>query len=137
VVENPGIEEFFSEDTGPSPDLTYVLPHGETVVLGGTAEDDQWSLEPDLRAAHDIVMRCSEIDPRLAIARVLAHRVGLRPTRATVRVEETTQGSARVLHNYGHGGGGVTLSWGCAHEITTAVLADEPLTPLPGDPASP
>jgi D-amino-acid oxidase len=126
VVENPGIDEFFSEDTGPSPDLMYVLPHGETVVLGGTAEADQWSLEADLETAHDIVARCSEIDPRLAIARVLAHRVGLRPTRPTLRVgEETTEGSPRILHNYGHGGGGVTLSWGCAREIRDAVLAGE------------
>jgi D-amino-acid oxidase len=126
VVVNPGIEEFFSEDTGSSPDLMYVLPHGETVVLGGTAEADKWSLEADVDTAHDIVVRCSEIDPRLAIARVLAHRVGLRPTRPTVRVgEETTEGPSRLLHNYGHGGGGVTLSWGCAQEIRDAVVAGE------------
>jgi D-amino-acid oxidase len=137
VVENPGIEDFFSEDTGPAPDLTYVLPHGKTVVLGGTAEVGRWSLEPDLRTAADIVTRCSGIHASLATARVLGHRVGLRPTRATVRVgEETTETPARLLHNYGHGGGGVTLSWGCAQEIARAVLDGQQLTPAPPDAAS-
>ena len=56
-------------------------------------------------------------------ARVLAHRVGLRPARPEVRLEAEPLGGGRVLwHNYGHGGGGVTLSWGCALEITAAVL---------------
>lgn len=39
IVTNPGLSEFFSEDTGPSPDLLCIYPHGDTVVLGGTAID--------------------------------------------------------------------------------------------------
>jgi D-amino-acid oxidase len=43
--------------------------------------------------------------------------------RPTVRLEEESLGGGRrLLHNYGHGGAGVTLSWGCAMEIVTAVL---------------
>jgi D-amino-acid oxidase len=54
---------------------------------------------------------------------VLEHVVGLRPGRSTVRLEEGEQLSsgARVVHNYGHGGAGITLSWGCAHEVVTLV----------------
>ncbi len=50
---------------------------------------------------------------------VLEHIVGLRPARPTVRVEEsvTGPGRARLLHNYGHGGSGLTLGWGCAQDI--------------------
>ena len=54
-------------------------------------------------------------------ARILEHQVGLRPVRDVVRVEAQTLGSARVVHNYGHGGTGVGLSWGCAGEVVALV----------------
>ncbi len=117
VVTNPGLTDFFSEDTGTAPDLLCIYPHGNTVVLGGTAIDGQGDLAPDPAAADAILHRCTAIEPRLAQARVLAHRIGTRPTRATVRVEpEQRAGGRLVIHNYGHGGAGVTLSWGCARE---------------------
>ncbi|MCX4568222.1 FAD-binding oxidoreductase [Streptomyces viridodiastaticus] len=117
VVTNPGLTEFFSEDTGLSPDLLCFYPHGDTVVLGGTAIDGEGDLAPDDKAVAGILARCAEVEPRLAEARVLEHRVGARPTRATVRVEEEVgEDGTVVVHNYGHGGAGVTLSWGCAEE---------------------
>ncbi|MFE4018662.1 FAD-dependent oxidoreductase [Streptomyces sp. NPDC059101] len=122
IVENPGITEFFSEDTGLSPDLVCFYPQGKTIVLGGTAIDGEPSLETDPAAAAAIVQRCAAIDPRLEKARVLEHRVGTRPTRPEVRVEaEQRDGAALLFHNYGHGGAGVTLSWGCAREITAMI----------------
>ncbi|WDZ87243.1 FAD-dependent oxidoreductase [Micromonospora cathayae] len=117
VVENPGITEFFSEDTGPSPDLLHFYPQGETLVLGGTAQPGEWNREPDPETAAAIVARCADVEPRLRTARVVDHRVGLRPTRPYVRVKEEQLGDAKVVHNYGHGGAGLTLSWGCALEI--------------------
>ena len=117
VLTNPGLTECFSEDPGLSPDLLCFYPHGDTVVLGGTAMDGEGDLAPDDKAAAGILARCSEVEPRLAQARVLEHRVGARPTRATVRVEEEVgEDGTAVVHNYGHGGAGVTLSWGCAEE---------------------
>ena len=118
IVKNPGITEFFSEDTGLAPDLVCIYPHGETVVLGGTAIDGEASLREDPVAARAIVERCAAIDPRLAKAAVVAHRVGTRPTRSEVRVEVDVRGDGvPLIHNYGHGGSGVTLSWGCAREV--------------------
>jgi len=35
-------------------------------------------------------------------------------------------GEKLIVHNYGHGGGGITLSWGTAH-LATALLPGEPL----------
>ncbi|NEB20988.1 FAD-dependent oxidoreductase, partial [Streptomyces coelicoflavus] len=47
----------------------------------------------------------------------LAHRVGLRPARDAVRLERgTLPDGRRLVHNYGHGGAGVTVAWGCAQE---------------------
>ncbi|WBB46819.1 FAD-dependent oxidoreductase [Verrucosispora sp. WMMA2044] len=117
VVENPGITEFFTEDTGPSPDLLHFYPQGETVVLGGTAQPGDWSREPDPNTTAAIIDRCSEVEPRLRGTRVLGQRIGLRPTRTRVRVEGQRLDSATLIHNYGHGGAGITLSWGCAAEV--------------------
>ncbi|GAA3766853.1 FAD-dependent oxidoreductase [Plantactinospora mayteni] len=122
VVENPGITEFFSEDTGPSPDLLHFYPQGETLVLGGTAQPGEWSREPDLDIAAIIVARCADIEPRLRDARVIEHRVGLRPTRPCVRLEEQRLAGTRLIHNYGHGGAGLSLSAGCAAEVHTRIV---------------
>lgn len=121
VVENPGITGFFSEDTGPSPDLMHFYPQGNVVILGGTAQPDDWRREPDLDIAAAIVTRCAEIEPRLRDARIIGHRVGLRPTRAYIRLEEQRLAETHVIHNYGHGGAGVTLSWGCGAAVTSKI----------------
>ena len=55
--------------------------------------------------------------PELAGARVVGHRVGLRPVRPAVRLEA----EGRRVHCYGQGGAGVTLSWGCADEVVALV----------------
>jgi D-amino-acid oxidase len=124
VVRNPGIEEFYVNHTMHGTDYVYLLPHGDVVLLGGTAEDDAWDLAARPSVAERIVRDCSVVDARLRGAEIVEHRVGLRPYRPSVRLEAQDLGAGRVLwHNYGHGGGGVTLSWGCAREITEAVLA--------------
>lgn len=47
---------------------------------------------------------------------------GLRPVRASVRLERQLVAPGRcVIHNYGHGGSGVTLSWGCAGDVVRLV----------------
>lgn len=83
-------------------------------------DEHRWDTGVDQVEAQSILSRCSGIEPRLRDAEVLEHVVGLRPARPTVRVEEskTGPGRARLLHNYGHGGSGITLGWGCAQDIT-------------------
>jgi D-amino-acid oxidase len=121
VVDNPGIDWFFAEHTEDVAELTYFLPHGEYVVLGGTAEPGRLDLDLDPASATAIIDRCGRIEPSLAGATVREHRVGLRPTRPRVRLEHVRSGPADVFHNYGHGGAGVSLSWGCAREISRLV----------------
>ena len=116
LVDNPGITEFF-QDNPHSSDLTCIFPHEKYVVLGGNASLDVADMEPSPDVAELILERCLEVDPRLRDARVIGHRVGLRPNRPNVRVEWDERTDFPLLHNYGHGGSGVTLSWGCAFEV--------------------
>ena len=126
VIANPGIGEFYIDHSPVPPDVIYLFPHESTVVLGGTVAADDWDTIPRPEVAMRILRDCAAVDPRVRGAEVLAHRVGLRPARPEVRLEAESLGGGRVLwHNYGHGGGGVTLSWGCALEITAAVLGAE------------
>jgi D-amino-acid oxidase len=108
--------------------ICYVLPHGRHVIVGGTTEEGDWSTTPRPRTADRILRRAVDLVPALAGATVLGHRVGLRPLRPAVRLQTErstgTDGSPRtVIHCYGHGGCGVTISWGCASEVAEAVEA--------------
>nr|WP_245766959.1 FAD-dependent oxidoreductase [Streptomyces colonosanans] len=117
VVENPGITTWLTSVDHASEAGTYFFPQPGGLILGGTAEDDAWSLTPDPRTAEAIVARCAAVRPEIAGARVLDHRVGLRPAREAVRLErEVLPGGGTLVHNYGHGGAGVTVAWGCARE---------------------
>ncbi|NPC98433.1 FAD-dependent oxidoreductase [Nocardioides sp. zg-DK7169] len=108
-VEQVGLEQWWLDAAGP----TYVVPREREIVLGGTDEEGVWSRTPDPVVAESILRRAQALVPELAGAKVLRHRVGLRPVRPVVRLER----AGRVIHCYGHGGAGVTLAWGCAEEV--------------------
>jgi D-amino-acid oxidase len=120
VVDNPGVDEFFA-DAEDAEEMTYFLPHGDRMILGSTAHEARTDREYDPALARRIVERCASIKPALAGARVLGHRVGFRPTRSRVRVEREVLDGRYLIHNYGHGGGGVSLSWGCAGTVADLV----------------
>jgi D-amino-acid oxidase len=122
LAANPGIEEFFINRDEEPPWIVYMFPHGDTVLLGGTNQEGDWDTDPKTDIAERIVGRCAEIDPRLRGVEILGHRVGLRPVRPEVRLESELFGSGVLWHNYGHGGAGISLSWGCATEIAEAVV---------------
>ncbi|MEV1044155.1 FAD-dependent oxidoreductase [Streptomyces sp. NPDC049916] len=123
LVENPGIDEWFTRADLGSAATTYFFPQPGRLVLGGTAEADDPRPEPDPGTAREIVARCAGVRPEIAGARVLGHRVGLRPAReAGVRIEaERLRHGGRLVHNYGHGGAGVTVAWGCARAAAALV----------------
>lgn len=115
-VRNPGLKRCLLDEGNPK-GLTYIVSRSEDCILGGTAEEGRWDTEPEPEVAAAIVHRCVALEPRLSDAPVLEHKVGLRPGRPEIRLErEDLANEAFCVHNYGHGGAGVTLSWGCAEE---------------------
>lgn len=120
VVEQIGLDEWTLDAAGP----VYVVPRSHDIVVGGT-EESSWEPRPDPDVAREIVERADRLVPGLAKAKVVAHRVGLRPGRPEVRLEaDTTPAGGRMVHCYGHGGAGVTVSWGCADDVLK-LLANE------------
>jgi D-amino-acid oxidase len=129
---NPGLTVSVRDDHHPD-GYTYVHPRTQDSILGGTLEDDRWDLTPEAGVAEGILLRCQQSVPALAGATVLSHAVGLRrPGRSTVRLEtDDTMGPDRMLvHIYGHAGAGVTLSSGCANDVTTLVASGHEDPPL-------
>jgi D-amino-acid oxidase len=79
-----------------------------------------WNRELDRAITADIFKRVAKVDKRLAGAKVLREFVGLRPGREEPRLEtEMLAAGCTVIHNYGHGAVGYTLSWGCALEVAS------------------
>jgi D-amino-acid oxidase len=103
------------------PPLMYAIPRGNDCVFGGTNNLSD-NLATDPATTHRIVAECSRV-LHIDKPRVLAERVGLRPYRRSgVRLEREKLRDGRiVIHNYGHGGSGFTLSWGCAREVVELV----------------
>ena len=108
-LEQVGIDRWWLDGAGP----TYVVPREHDVVVGGTDQEGEWSRTPSPESAADILERATRLVPALRGAKVLRQKVGLRPVRPAVRLERT----GHVVHCYGHGGAGITLSWGCADEV--------------------
>jgi len=122
VLTNPGLRQLFL-DLHDAPEWTCFFPHPQRVVCGGISIADRWDTTPEPAVTERILRRCRRVEPRLGKAEVIETITGLRPDRPSVRVESEPQGRARCVHNYGHGGNGVTLSWGCAREVVRLVGA--------------
>lgn len=116
-VRNPGLDTVLLDEENPD-GVTYIVPRSSDCILGGTAEEGRWDTEPEPETAESILDRCAKLEPGLKGAEVLEHKAGLRPGRPEIRLErDGGYGDTTVIHNYGHGGSGVTLSWGCAEEV--------------------
>ncbi len=113
-LEQRGLDRWWLDSEGP----TYVVPRAHDIVVGGTADEGEWGRTPSPATAAAVLARAERLVPELRGARVLRHRVGLRPVRPEVRLERI----GNVLHCYGHGGAGVTLGWGCADEVVSTPL---------------
>lgn len=120
-----------------SNEIVFLVPRNDSILLiGGIAEPHEWELNltldsPIIRRMRE---RCEAFLPSLKSARVdvdypLAQ--GLRPFRGNnVRVErELRKASSCIVHSYGQGGAGWSLSFGCAQDVT--MLVEETLAGIP------
>jgi D-amino-acid oxidase len=114
-------------------DMVFIVPRGsDRLLLGGLVEPDEWetNVGMDYAPIRDLYRRNVDFLPILADAELDQAdpvRVGLRPFRGqSVRLEH--EPGTSIVHNYGHGGAGITLSWGCAEHVVTlaARLLDDP-----------
>jgi D-amino-acid oxidase len=116
-------------ETGDEQDLVFIVPRGKNMLLlGGLTEPHEWSTNITLEnysPIRDMLHRCIEFLPILKQAVIDPEKpvcVGLRPLRNTnVRLER--EAGTQIIHNYGHGGSGVTFSWGCAQEVAEQMKA--------------
>ncbi|XP_058117221.1 D-amino-acid oxidase-like [Anopheles ziemanni] len=119
-VSAPWIYEVILDD---SDDGNYIIPNSETVILGGTHQMNDFNRNVSQEDSRFIFDGCERKLPSLKNAKITGEWVGLRPGRESVRLElEHYQmvngtGTIPIIHNYGHGGCGVTLCWGCAKEV--------------------
>lgn len=101
--------------------LSMIAPRITDVVLGGTTQANNWNLEVDSQDTADILRKAASLSADFSDPDILDIRVGLRPARDEVRLETEEFGNGVVIHNYGHGGAGYTLSWGCAQDVLQLV----------------
>ena len=122
-VANPGLDLSVRDEHHPG-GRAYVHPRSGDCILGGTLDVGRWDTAPDPAETAAILTRCTDIEPRLAGARVLESVVGLRPGRPEIRLErDDSLLGVPVVHDYGHGGSGVTVGWGCARDVVALVEA--------------
>ena len=126
---------------------TYIVPQGSRTILGGTFKpvtnpgerwmtgspgaNEQWrGTDDDIRG---IIERCQIVagksiaDPSRPASQWKS-KAGLRPVRlhSPPRIELDPSTERRIIHNYGHGGSGVTFFWGSAlavYELANSGLA--------------
>ena len=92
--------------------MAYIIPRRDCIVLGGSAVKGEASTKTDPDLTKRIINYCAAFEPKVKDLPIQKTKVGLRPGRTEIRLEHDPE--LKVIHNYGHGGAGYTVSWGCA-----------------------
>lgn len=107
----------------------YVIPNLSSTVLGGTSQIGDRDISIRDSDTTRILHGCNTLVPSIQNAEIIQHNVGIRPGRTKVRLEKEIVNingkQTPIIHNYGHGGCGITLSYGCA--TSAAILVKEAL----------
>ncbi|KAF8875165.1 hypothetical protein BD779DRAFT_1678369 [Infundibulicybe gibba] len=109
-------------------DIVFIVPRNDrTLILGGLVQPHVHTLDLTINSPEIVRMRdrCNKFVPGLENAELdpVPFVQGLRPFRDTnVRVDQEQRLKAdgtrsRIIHSYGQGGSGFTLSFGCAADV--------------------
>lgn len=116
VLAEPGFPDFiFLDNQTPA----YVVPRKDATIIGGTYEENVYDEKTEQEGLDDILRRAYSVLPGLDKRKIIGNWAGLRPYRATVRLER--EEGTNIIHNYGHGGSGYTLAFGCAEDVVKMV----------------
>ena len=116
LANTKNLTQWLCDDDYPD-GVSYIIPRREDIIVGGTDTANDWNREVEPQTAIDILERAAKLVPELEGLEVLEHKVGLRPARETIRLEHVAGQPLPVIAAYGHGGAGVTLSWGTAQRV--------------------
>ncbi|WP_421775136.1 FAD-dependent oxidoreductase [Gracilimonas sp.] len=115
VAANQEIRGMATEYELGDQEMAYIIPRTDGIILGGSAKKHESSTKADPSLTERIITYCSKFEPAVLELPVLDVKVGLRPGRPQIRLEKDPH--LPIIHNYGHGGAGYTVSWGCAEEV--------------------
>ena len=95
----------------------YIVPRKDAIIIGGTYEEGITDAVTETATIDRLFDNAYKVFPELRDQKIIGSWAGLRPYRPLVRVER----EGKIIHNYGHGGSGFTLAWGCAEEVATLI----------------
>ncbi len=111
LLEPNNFTRIFLDNQNP----TYIVPRKDATIIGGTYEENIFDTTTVANDLSRLLKNALDIFPTLETKNVIGNWAGLRPFRDKVRLES----DGNIIHNYGHGGSGFTLSFGCADEVVS------------------
>ncbi|VDK51814.1 unnamed protein product [Anisakis simplex] len=118
--------------------ITFSIPTTDKFFIGSVKQGGRYDLGITQTDRDDILGRYYKLEPTLKDAAILNEWSGLRPGRhGGVRLEMTTlrfpvptnstnqnngERIVQIVHNYGHGGHGFSISWGCGEVVADLVV---------------
>lgn len=93
----------------------YIVPRKDAIIVGGTYEENIFTATTEPSTIERLLNNAYEVFSALKEQEVIGSWAGLRPYRPEVRVE--LESGTNIIHNYGHGGSGFSLAFGCADEV--------------------
>uniref|UniRef100_A0A0N5BMN5 DAO domain-containing protein n=1 Tax=Strongyloides papillosus TaxID=174720 RepID=A0A0N5BMN5_STREA len=101
---------------------TFTIPMSNSVVLGTVKQDYRNDTEITDEDRKEIWENYLKIHPTIKSAKIISEWCHVRPGRKNLRLESEIRQldngkNYLLINNYGHGGNGFTLHWGCAMKV--------------------